>query len=155
MEGPSDDEIGHDAGILGILKMQMVNLDCVHQTYEVYDKRRPLREGIWRAATTLPTLTPLFKFACHRSNNTRATQRALPDQPTDSPPPPIPALVSPPAPQPLSTGDIARIKVECQEAAQNAVNTDGFDERTIAGVEAKRAAYKHEMSSCMAAHGLN
>jgi len=56
-----------DGGTLGPLHMQMITLDCAHQTYRVIDARKALPEPIWVMASTLPALAPVFRFACKRA----------------------------------------------------------------------------------------
>jgi len=59
-------EMAYDGGTLGPLRIQTITIDCRHQTYEVIDTRKALPEPIWRAASTLPALAPLFQFTCQR-----------------------------------------------------------------------------------------
>ena len=64
MVGVSLDKLAVDAGSLGELRIQMVTIDCTHQTYEAVDVRKVFPEFIWRPASTLPALAPVFKYVC-------------------------------------------------------------------------------------------
>jgi len=54
----------YDAGTLGQLHGQLITIDCAHRTYAVTDARRVDPETIWRAASTLPVLAPVFRYVC-------------------------------------------------------------------------------------------
>jgi len=58
------EQMAVDAGTLGLLRVQMITIDCAHQTYEVFDTRKLLPQGIWRAAPTLSVLAPVFGYVC-------------------------------------------------------------------------------------------
>ena len=58
-----------DAGTLGNLRVQIVTIDCVNRTYEAFDTRKLLPQGIWRAASTLPVLAPVFAYVCKHSRS--------------------------------------------------------------------------------------
>lgn len=62
------EQMAVDAGTFGLLRMQMITIDCAHQTYEVFDTRKLLPQGIWRAASTLPVLAPVFAYACKHAH---------------------------------------------------------------------------------------
>lgn len=64
--GMSANSLAVDAGTLGTLHVQMITIDCAHQTYQVIDAHKALPEPIWRPAATLPALAPVFRFGCHR-----------------------------------------------------------------------------------------
>ena len=61
-EGPG--EVAVDAGALGILRVQFISIDCARKTYQVFNTRRVLPQPIWRAASTLPALAPVFGYVC-------------------------------------------------------------------------------------------
>lgn len=54
----------YDAGSLGELHGQLITIDCVHRTYAVTDARKEDPETIWRTASTLPVLAPVFRYVC-------------------------------------------------------------------------------------------
>jgi hypothetical protein len=62
--GPLGGDLAYDGGTLGVLRMQSITIDCNHRTYEVFDTSKVLPEPIWRAASTLPALAPLFRYVC-------------------------------------------------------------------------------------------
>jgi hypothetical protein len=59
----------YDGGAFGLLRAQSVTLDCVHRTYEVIDPHGLIPESIWRPASTLPALAPVFRFACRNRSD--------------------------------------------------------------------------------------
>ena len=63
-----------DAGALGMLRVQDVTLDCANRTYEIVNTRKLIPDFIWRPASTLPVLTPVFKYVCHALKEVAATK---------------------------------------------------------------------------------
>jgi hypothetical protein len=57
-------EVAIDAGALGILRVQFISIDCARKTYQVFNTRRVLPQPIWRAASSLPALAPVFSYVC-------------------------------------------------------------------------------------------
>lgn len=62
--GQSYDEATYDGGRLGQLHPEQVTLDCTHRTYKVIDIRYVVPREIWRRASTLPALAPVFRYVC-------------------------------------------------------------------------------------------
>lgn len=78
------------AGALGELYGQLITIDCAHRTYAVTDARMADPTVIWRTASTLPALAPLFRYVCSHQ---------APRQTNTDPyvaPPPNPAEIAPP-----------------------------------------------------------
>lgn len=53
-----------DAGSLGILRLQAVNIDCTHRTYAAYKLGRQMPAAMWRPASDLPAISPVFAYVC-------------------------------------------------------------------------------------------
>jgi hypothetical protein len=68
------DRLRIDAGSLGELRVQFITVDCAHGTYQVFNMRRVIPQEIWRPASSLPVLAPVFNYACsaHRETAKRA-----------------------------------------------------------------------------------
>lgn len=64
LNGVPESDLSYDGGTLGVLRAVIVTIDCVHRTYEVIDTAKLLPEPIWRRASTLTVLAPVFRFAC-------------------------------------------------------------------------------------------
>jgi hypothetical protein len=64
--GPLSGDLAYDGGTLGVLRMQSITIDCAHRTYEAFDTTKVLPEPIWRAARSLPSLAPLFRYVCDK-----------------------------------------------------------------------------------------
>ena len=62
--GPSYQEATFDGGRFGPLRIQEITLDCTHRTYRVFDIHYALPREIWRRASTLPALAPVFWYVC-------------------------------------------------------------------------------------------
>lgn len=108
-------QISLDAGSLGLLHMQMVTLDCVHRTYEVVDVRRVLPDFIWRPASTLPVLIPVFRYACAGTGST-----------THGTTPPAPSAVELERERMVEeqAADVARAAAEAKAIAERQVTKD-------------------------------
>jgi hypothetical protein len=82
LAGMSPNDQLYDAGAFGLVRAQSVTLDCVHRTYEVVDPRKLIPEPIWRPASTLPALAPVFRFACGSSSSRSSGVRPVATAPT-------------------------------------------------------------------------
>jgi hypothetical protein len=69
--GIPKNDLEYDGGKFGTLRALQITLDCTHQTYEVIDPRMLIPNPIWRPASTLPALAPVFKFACAHAGQHR------------------------------------------------------------------------------------
>lgn len=85
--GASPGDLAVDAGTLGELRVQLVTIDCAHQTYEVVDTRAVLPEFIWRNVSTLPALRPLFTDVCSVQRSRSPKPEPSDDMDTDARPP--------------------------------------------------------------------
>jgi hypothetical protein len=67
LEGVPQSDLPYEGGEIGPLRALSVTMNCTDRTYEVMDLRRLLPAPLWRPASTLPALAPLFEYVCSLS----------------------------------------------------------------------------------------